>query len=236
MKAGIIAAGVGERIRAGGIATPKPLLKVGGMTLISRTITAARRAGATEVACIVNAETNLVFDYLQSTDFGIEVKVIQKSTQSSAESFVCLKPLLQGSPFILFTVDSVFDPACLNALVTAGSASTVDGALALTTFINDEKPLFARVDESWRITRLGSQAAGSPYVTAGIYFFSPLVYELINVSDLEQLSAFRQLLQMLLSRGFRFRGYLVPMAIDVDRPEDITEAEEFLRALRREDQ
>jgi len=49
MKAGIIAAGVGERIRAGGIATPKPLLKVGGMTLISRTITAARRAGATEL-------------------------------------------------------------------------------------------------------------------------------------------------------------------------------------------
>jgi regulator of ribonuclease activity A len=59
MKAGIIAAGHGERLHAAGITTPKPLLAIGGRPLIARAIETARLAGATEIACIVNAIADL---------------------------------------------------------------------------------------------------------------------------------------------------------------------------------
>ena len=49
MMAGIIAAGLGERLRAHGITTPKPLLAIGGRPLIARTIDAVCAAGASAV-------------------------------------------------------------------------------------------------------------------------------------------------------------------------------------------
>src|SRR5207247_1558426 len=56
MKAGIIAAGLGERFRRAGITTPKPLVAVAGKTLLERAIEAAADAGATEIAVLVNGE------------------------------------------------------------------------------------------------------------------------------------------------------------------------------------
>ena len=46
MIGGIIAAGLGERLVARGIATPKPLIEIGGRPLIARTIDALCGAGA----------------------------------------------------------------------------------------------------------------------------------------------------------------------------------------------
>lgn len=219
-------------MRAGGIATPKPLVEVAGAPLISHVIRAARTAGVSEVICIINAETDLVRRYLAETDFGVPLKIVQKSTRSSADSFLSLSPWLRGAPFLLFTADTIFDPACLEGLVEAGMRGGADGVLALTTFVDDEKPLFAAVDCSWRVTALGHEATPTRYVTAGIYFFSPLVYELYDVGDEGKFDAFRELLQALSAKGFRFRGHLVAKAIDVDRPQDLALAEDFLRSLK----
>src|SRR5262245_2771494 len=105
MNAGIIAAGLGERLRNRGITTPKPLLEVGGRPLIARAIATAIGAGATHVACIVNAETDRVRHVLETTDWGVPLTVVQRTTASSAESFLALRPYLETAPFLLLTVD-----------------------------------------------------------------------------------------------------------------------------------
>src|SRR5206468_6417773 len=66
LKAGIIAAGLGERFRSAGIPTPKPLVEVGGKTLLRRAIESASSAGAEAVALIVNAESPEVARYLRT--------------------------------------------------------------------------------------------------------------------------------------------------------------------------
>ena len=55
MKAGIIAAGDGSRLREGGFSLPKPLVPVGGVPLIERVVRGLAEAGVDEVALIVNA-------------------------------------------------------------------------------------------------------------------------------------------------------------------------------------
>jgi choline kinase len=55
-RAGIIAAGLGERFQRAGVDTPKPLIPLRGKTLLERTIESATAAGASAVALIVNAE------------------------------------------------------------------------------------------------------------------------------------------------------------------------------------
>lgn len=232
MMAGIIAAGLGERLRASGIATPKPLLEVGGRPLIARTIDAVCAAGATGVACIVNAETDRVRDYLRRATWPVPIEIVQRTTASSAESFLALRPLLAGAPFLLTTVDTVCAPSAIAALVTRARTSPGASVLGVTTTVDDEKPLWAELDSERRIRSLGD-AARARHVTAGVYFLDPLVYSLADVGPGRVFPAFRALLGALLATGHPLYGFDVGPSIDVDRPQDIAAAERLLGVSNR---
>lgn len=229
---GIIAAGLGERLQAGGIATPKPLIEVGGRPLIARAIDTLRAAGATGIACIVNAESDRVRRYVEETTWPLPVTVLQRTTRSSAESFLALRPWLAGAPFLLTTVDTICAPSAVTALVAYARARHPRGSvLGITRTIDDEKPLWVEVDGDDRIRSL-DDAARALHVTAGVYFLQPLVYSLADVGGLGGLSAFRHILGSLLGHGHELWGFDVGASIDVDRPQDIAAAERLLGVSR----
>jgi NDP-sugar pyrophosphorylase family protein len=232
MIAGIIAAGLGERLRARGLTTPKPLLEIAGRPLIARTIDAVSAAGASRIACIVNGATDRVRDYLLRTSWPVPLDVIQRTTASSAESFLALRPLLEHAPFLLTTVDTVCDPHALAAFAARGLAlSPTASVLAVTSTVDDEKPLWAEVDAGERIRSLGD-AHRARHVTAGVYFLQPLVYSLADGASPRPFAAFRAVLGALLERGHPLYGFDVGPCIDVDRPEDILAAERLLGVNR----
>ncbi len=231
MIGGIIAAGLGERLRTRGITTPKPLLTIGGRPLIARTIDALHAAGATRIACIVNAETNAVRDYLRTSPWPLPIDVVQRTTASSAESFFALRPFLESSPFLLTTVDTVCDPHVPTALVEhARALGPAASVLGVTTTVDDEKPLWAELAADGRIRSLGN-AQSARHVTAGVYFLQPLVYTLADEGAEPAFPAFRRVLGALLDRGHPVYGFDVGASIDVDRPEDIAAAERLLGVI-----
>jgi NDP-sugar pyrophosphorylase family protein len=232
MRAGIIAAGRGERLLRGGIETPKPLVPIGGEPLIARVIRAAANLQVDSIACIVNDVNRSVAHYLRSGSWPVPLELIVKTTPSSMESLFCLAPLLKDEPFLLFTVDSVFGFRSL-ARFLAGAQSLVDGqgVLALTRFVDDEKPLWAQVDAHHRITALGREARSSRYVTAGFYYFRPEIFAMIGGARVRKLNALRQFLGLLLESGYVLYGLPVAKTVDVDYPEDIEKAETYLKEV-----
>jgi len=136
---------------------------------------------------------------------------------------------LEAEPFLLLTTDTVFSPTVLPAFLQhASQISHADGVLALTPFVEDEKPLWVELDIHGRIRRLGDQAREGSLVTAGIYFFTPTVYREADSARRLGFAALRQFLAHLVERGCRLYGYTVPKVIDVDRLVDIATAEAFL--------
>ncbi|MBI2963019.1 MAG: NDP-sugar synthase [Deltaproteobacteria bacterium] len=231
MKAGIIAAGLGERLRGAGIATPKPLLVVGGKTLLERTIESAAEAGAEEVALIINGESPEVARYVKERRWPVPVRLTEKTTPSSMESFFTLEPELRDSPFLLATVDSIGARGTLARLAEAGRSAGPSGTLAITRLVDDEKPLWVRLgDDAMKIVEIGAGAAGSGWVTSGGYFFFPEVYRHVAEARRRGLTALRHFLALLLEEGCRLHGFPAGDSIDVDRPEDIAAAERFLAA------
>ncbi len=231
MRAGIIAAGHGERLQAAGITTPKPLLSIGGRPLIARAIETARQAGASEIACIVNAETNQVRDFLAQTAFGLPVRIVQQTTTNSAESLLALRPHLDADPFLLLTVDAVLAPDRVAAMVQrAHRLPNAASVLGVTTVVEDEKPLWADVGPDDRIRSLGSET-DARVVTAGVYFLQPLIYSLADAAPPHDRSALRALLGSLLRHGHPVYGVDVGATVDVDRPEDIASAEQLLGVI-----
>jgi NDP-sugar pyrophosphorylase family protein len=231
VKVGIIAAGTGERLARGGVHPPKPLVPLRGEPMIARLIRAAGRLKAESVACIVNDLDFSVSRYLRSRSWPLPLELVVRTTPNSMESLLALAPLLKGSPFLLSTVDAVFPFDALETLLEAGRtmAGAGGGVLALTTNLDDEKPLWTSIDAHHRIIAMGENAAGStPYATAGFYYFDPAIFSLAQMARARKLDALRRFLALLLESGYPLYGLPVSRTIDVDYPEDIAKAEDYL--------
>lgn len=232
MKAAIIAAGKGERMTQGGIDTPKPLVRLAGEPLIARTIRAAANAGAASIACIVNDLHPAVSQYLKTVPWPVPLELVIKTTSSSMESLFHLSHLLCEESFLMLTVDAVFAIQTLSEFLAGARAiPEARGVLALTRFVDDEKPLWAKVDKRYQISALGNDAVPTPYVTAGFYYFHPDIFSTIESARSAKLSALRQFLGFLLAKKYPIFGVPISKTIDVDRPEDLQTAAAFLREI-----
>lgn len=230
MKVGIIAAGLGERLRRGGFTQPKPLVPLAGKPLIDYGLGAVAAAGVQEVACIVNEASNGIEDHCRRHWPALQFEFVRRTTPNSMESLFTLSPLLMGERFVVLTVDAICAPLALrNFLVAAHCHRQAQGVLAVNEFVDDEKPLWTRLARGGRITALGSQAQDGGLVTAGFYVFDPVIFTEIAAARAAHYGALREFLGHLLRRGYRLYGKRVPKTVDVDRPEDISAAEAFVR-------
>ncbi len=76
MKAMILAAGLGTRLRPLTDERPKALVEVGGRTLLEITLGRLRRFGITEVIVNVHHFADMVVEYLQAHgDFGMRIAI-----------------------------------------------------------------------------------------------------------------------------------------------------------------
>src|SRR6202008_16877 len=97
---------------------------------------------------------------------------VRRTTPSSMESLFTLAPHLGAAPFLLLTVDAVFAPAVLRDFLQAAARHpAADAGLAVTDFVDDEKPLRLTLAADARVVGLGPDAAASPLATAGFYVF-----------------------------------------------------------------
>lgn len=231
MKAALIAAGSGERLRAAGLQLPKPLVPVAGVALVDRVLSAVTAVGIREVACIFNLAADEVEAHCVREHPQLTLHVVRRDTTSSMESLFALQPLLNDGPFLLLTVDAVFGPALLPSFLSrAARLIDADGILGVHDFIDDEKPLRVRLDEQRRIVRMGEDATESPIITAGLYILSPRIFAEVDAARRENFTALRQFLRHLVRRDYRLYGVPVEKTVDVDRPEDLEVAEAFVAA------
>jgi NDP-sugar pyrophosphorylase family protein len=232
MKAGIIAAGLGERLVQGGVTLPKPLIPIGGAPLIGRIIEAAAGIHADGIVCIVNDLRPSLHAYLAGTQWPAPLEVIKKTTGSSLESLFQLAPALHAAPFLLFTVDAVFPMTALSRFLRgARSMTTAGGVLALTRFLDDDRPLLVDIARDRRITAIGESVSESPYATAGFYYFRPDIFDYQAAAADRKLGSLRQFLSFLVDQGYPLYGIRVSKTIDVDRAEDVEAAERYVRKL-----
>ncbi len=229
MKLAIIAAGEGSRLRKEGILTPKPLLKLKGETLLMRHIRRAAEHGFSSVAVIVNAIYPELAEYLETTHFPLPIEKIVKSTPGSMHSFYELRKFLRDEPFLLTTVDPVFkQDAFCRYIDTIKQNPDACGIMALTAFVDDEKPLWVTTDENMKILSYSSQKGDAQWVSAGFYFFTPTVIPLLEAAMDAGLVRMRDFQQYLLDRGCLLLGCDVDKVIDIDHADDIEKAEELI--------
>lgn len=230
MRAGIIAAGDGARMAAGGLEAPKPLLRVGGITLVERTLRALIDAGIGEITFVVNERMASIVDVVEGLRLGVPVHPVIATTPSSMHSLQALAPRLADERFVLCTVDSILRPADFRGFVRRFAARPPgEIQLAYTSFVDDENPLRIAVDGDERVVHIGPSASDSPHVTLGLYGMGPEIFPALDRAIAEGVHRLRNFLARLLAEGMPVRGHRILKGIDVDRPHDLAVAEAFVK-------
>lgn len=178
-KAVILAAGRGTRMKEITDELPKPMVKVKGMPILESIVRGLVFNGITDFLIVVGWRKEVITDYFgDGSDFGCRVEYVEQVVQDGTGRVVELARDFSGEdPFILSYGD---------ILVPAESYAP------LVNFTNVEGKLTVKIDEDVRkggavfivdgmvtdlIEKGGDDAPTSPYYNAGIYSFSPKIYD-----------------------------------------------------------
>ena len=210
MKFAIISAGEGSRLSQEGVALPKPLVQLNGMAMIDRLVHIFAQNGAEQVVIIINNEVALTKEHVAALKETAEVplEVIVKTTPSSMHSFYELSRFLKDDKFCLTTVDTIFREDEFAAFIEAFKASGKDGMMAVTDYIDDEKPLYISTDEKLNIT--GFHDAATPdcrYISGGIYCLTPKAIDTLEKCMEKGMSRMRNFQRQLVADGLQLEAY-----------------------------
>lgn len=231
MNYAIIAAGEGSRLAQEGVKKPKPLVELNGEPMIGRLINMFTRCNAESISVIVNNEMKEVKAYLDTLNPGVPFNVVVKSTPSSMHSFFELSRVMQKGKFCLTTVDTIFREEDFAKYIAAFEADTSsDGMMAVTPFIEDEKPLYVDVDDSMSIRAFRDAAyEGARFISGGVYALNDKAITVLEDCMNRGVARMRNFQRALIDAGLCLKAYPIEKIVDVDHAGDIEVAERFLR-------
>lgn len=227
----ILAGGEGTRLRADGVAVPKPLVAVGHEPLVARLLRTLADLGCETLTCMVRADFVSVFRYLEGRRFGPPLAVLECRTPSSLHTLVAGLAEIPEGPVFTTMVDTVMPAQDWRTVYRAadrGLAEGLDGVLAVTPFVDDESPLYVHVDARGRLTALGRTPFEPPLVTGGVYAFSPAARRAAADAQARGLERMRAFLAWLCESGRPLGTVLVERIVDVDHASDLRVANAWL--------
>ncbi len=229
LRAGIIAAGEGSRLAQSHPGMIKPMIPVAGIPLSHWIAGSLRRAGVSDITVLLNSRGRPARASLQEAFPDINWTFLEADTASSWESFrLVSRSLAVGSEsFFLSTVDALISPAEIRRFGEKALEADACAALALTDFVDDDKPLWADVDADGLVTALGPKTSVRRLVTSGLYFMTAATARKMPAAA--DFSNLRGYLGSLVRPDTRVAGVRLSKTLDIDRPEDISQAEEFLK-------
>ena len=228
----ILAAGLGSRFAKDGVHTPKPLVPVMGRPMIGRLIDIlSSRPDCETIYIVANSRMTPLVDYLHTLrDSGKPLDVRPIISDNSYTSLFKATEGIKGK-FVAMTVDAIFANSEFDAFVKQVEAAPEgEVVMALTRFVDDESPLYAKVVDG---EVLDYHYGGEPYpegeiVSAGIYGLTPEAMEFVAHREgyPESLSDFQRILAA--ESPLKVRCFEMAKALDVDSTRDLDVAEAFL--------
>lgn len=232
----IIAAGEGSRLSNEGYVGLKPMVRINGEMLIDRLMRIFINNDAEVIYIIINENSSELGEYLKNYKSAVPLKIITKSTDSSLHSFhELLEEFKDIEELCLTTTDSVFEKEEFQRYIEDFKANkNDDGLLAVTSFIDDESPLYINFDSNSVIKQITDHATQEKsFVSGGIYCLRKKALELVPVAINSGLHRMRNFQRLLIQNNLVVRAHSFNKIMDVDHVSDIEKAEHFLSGAER---
>lgn len=177
MKALIIAAGKGNRLRKFESDKPKPLFKVAGLSLIERTILSAKKAGITEFVVVTGYRGDEIEKKLRRHQkrMGVTIEFVRNGEWEKANGHSVLKAReYLNDDFVLLMSDHIFDWRLLENFL---KTKPREGEVLLA--VDDRIDEIFDLDDATKvkthdgeIVRIGKDLADFDAIDTGIFYCS----------------------------------------------------------------
>jgi NDP-sugar pyrophosphorylase family protein len=225
----IIAAGEGSRLREEGILQPKPLIALGNFLLVERLINIAKSNGFSSISVVTNEIYPELKDWFMGLELDIPFNLVLKTTPSSMHSLFALKKHLATESFCLTTVDTIFDEKEFESYIKyVRDNPQYDGVMAVTSFVEDEKPLWVSATEDLTISGFHSEFSNQRFVSGGMYCLRPSIFPVLETAIGNGMLRMRNFQQELVTQKFNLKAFEFSKIIDIDHAQDIEMARDFL--------
>ena len=163
MRALVLAAGIGERLRPLSLETPKPMLPIGGRPLIRYPLAMLRRAGITEVAINVHHLAGKVRDGLgDGSQLGLRITYAPEPVLlGTGGPLNGLRDYLGGDTFVIANSDGILD-LDLAAMIAVHRERAALATIALFRPANLDYYSLIEIDADERIRRMRLLKRRSP--------------------------------------------------------------------------
>lgn len=230
-KAAILAAGEGSRLKS--VTHFKPLASINGTPLLELTLQNLHFHDFSSTHIIFNHEEKSMDMKRLPSLMQRHIHYFFKSTPSSMHSLFEVAKKMKLTPdehFFVSMVDSIVRPEDSKRFLQFCSTLPMDqSAIMVTRYIEDEKPLTVDADDQGYVKSFQLPIEADSLVTSGVYYFSANVVQVLEELIREGHSKMRNFLSALIERNYRIKVFEVQKTLDIDRPEDILSASEFLK-------
>ena len=234
MKAVVLCAGEGTRLRPLTHTSAKHLIPVANRPVIEYTLESIREADITEVGVVVspNVEEEFKTALKDGSKWGIKISYIrQEHPKGLAHAVSCAREFIDGEPFMVYLGDNLLEQGVTKIVENFKNSDA--GASLLLTEVEDPTSFGVACVDGDRIVKLVEKPKEPPsnLAVVGVYLFSPRIFEAIEDiepswrGELEITDA----IQRLIDYGAEVHPHLVEgWWKDVGRPDDMIDANRLI--------
>ncbi len=229
MKAVILAAGKGTRMKEITDSVPKPMLKVGGRPMLWHVLSALRGAGVDQAAVIVGYMSESIVSYFGDGEVvGVRLSYfVQEEQNGTGKAADPAREFLSDGPFFYSYGDIITSPSVYAAMYADFESRPTDLLLAVRE-VDDPSRFGAVAADGGRITDIVEKPAPgtepSKWVNAGIFISRPALFDYTSRLELSPRGEYEipDAIRMMIADGLIVRAHEVDAGWrDVGTPEDL---------------
>ena len=236
MKAVVLAAGQGSRLKPLTNNRPKPMVPVANRPLLEYVVEAVADAGITDLVLVVGYKRDRIQTYFgDGDDFGVDIEyAVQEKQLGTGHAVLQAEPYVSG-PFVVVNGDRIITPTVVERVVEA----VTRGERAMAVTRSDQPSGYGEVtldgDAVSRVTeKPGPDRSSSEIINAGVYGFDRSIFDAIRETEtgadgeLGITSTIQRLVERTTVRPVRYRG----LWIDVSHVWDVVTVNAGLNSHR----
>jgi len=237
MKAVILAAGEGTRLRPITSSKPKPMIKISGKPILEHIINSLSYSEITEVIIVTNYKGEVIQQYFKDRKLdNLKISFKKQEKMIGTGNALGITESMINEDFILVYGDLLFSPNALKKIIHIFKTKKLDGVIAVIPVKNPEKYGIIEIEKNQKIKRIiekpDSNNAPSNLANAGLYIFSKEIFKKIKQlkpsirGEYELTDAISQFIK----DGKQIEAVKISDKdwIDISRPWDLLEANKWI--------
>ena len=186
MKAVILAAGEGSRLKPFTVTRPKVMIPVGNKPILEYVVNALQESGIIDIIMVVGYKREKIMDYFgDGHKWGVNIVYVEQFQQLGTAHALRQVSHMINDRFLVINGDTVIDSSAIKEIIKVGSGD----AAILTVTVAKAHQYGVVKTQNHLVKAILEKPKGeevSNVVNAGVYSFSPIIFNFLEAMEISE--------------------------------------------------